>query len=145
MYQKLQDRIGHHVIQIPQLDHPLLCPVLAFKNLLDFCPLPPSSLVFASSKHPYHLVIDTHFRKLLQSILLSFNLDPATHGFHAFRRSGGFWDFECQVLLQNTMAHCLWKSPSVWIYLQDTSTAASNIPCNIFSIIPFLMIGFGPI
>ena len=43
----LQDRVGHHVVQIPQLDHPL-CPVLALKNywtqvlchLLSLCLLP---------------------------------------------------------------------------------------------------------
>ena len=132
----LQDRVGHHVVQIPSLDHPLLCPVLALRNLMDSRPLPPSFPLFASNQYPYQPVIDTHIRDALRSILISLNLDAVAYGFHAFRRSGATLAFDCQVPLQNIMAHGLWKSPSVWTYLQNASTAASIIPSTFSSVIP---------
>ena len=90
----LQDRVGHHVVQIPHQDHPLLCPILALKNLLNSRPLSPSFPLFASNQHPFHPVIDTHIRDVLRSITVSLNLDPVAYGFHAFRRSGATLAFD---------------------------------------------------
>ena len=133
----LQDRVGHHVVQIPQLDHPLLCPVLALKRLLDSRPLSPSCPLFASkSPPPFHPVIDTNIRDALRSIVTSLHLDPAAYGFHAFRRSGATLAFDSHIPLQNIMAHGLWRSPSIWTYLQNASTAASIIPSTFSSIFP---------
>ena len=132
----LQDRVGHHVVQIPQLDHPLLCPVLALKRLLDSRPLSPSCPLFASKSPPFRPVIDTNIRDALRSIVTSLHLDPAAYGFHAFRRSGATLAFDSHIPLQNIMAHGLWRSPSIWTYLQNASTAASIIPSTFSSIFP---------
>ena len=132
----LQDRVGHHVIQIPSLDHSLLYPVLALKNLLNSSPVPPSAPLFAANSPPFHPIIDTHIRDALRAIVRSLNLDPVEYGFHAFRRSGATLAFDSQVPLQNIMAHGLWKSPSIWTYLQNASTAASIVPSTFSSVIP---------
>ena len=137
----LQDRVGHHLIQIPKIHHPYLCPVQALLQLLQSRPLPPTFPLFASKVFPHHPSIDTKIRDALKSVLTPpyfslHNILCFFHGFHSFRRSGTTLAFDCQVPLQNIMAHGLWKSPSVWTYLQNATTAASTIPFTIASVIP---------
>ena len=132
----LQDRVGHHIVQIPQIHHPYLCPVQALLQLLQSRPLPPTFPLFASKLFPHHPIIDTKIRDALKCILTILKIDLKGHGFHTFRRSGATLAFDCQVPLQNIMAHGLWKSSSVWTYLQNASTAASTIPSTFASVIP---------
>ena len=130
----LQDRVGHHIIQIPEIHHPYLCPVQALLQLLQSRPLPPASPLFASKDFPHHPIIDTKIRDALKPILSLLKIHIKGHDFHAFHRSGATLAFDCQV--QNIMAHGLRKSPSVWTYLQNASTAASTIPSTFASVIP---------
>ena len=132
----LQDRVGHHIIQIPQIHHPFLCPVQALLQLLQSRPLQPTFPLFSSKDFPHHPIIDTKIRDALRSILTSLKIDLKGHGFHSFRKSGVTLAFDCQVPLENIMAHGSWKSPSIWTYLQNASTAASTIPSTFAAVIP---------
>ena len=138
----LQDHKSHHVIQLPELDNMFLCPVRALKALLASRPLSPSDPLFANSYPPYNQVIDSHIRYALKQILILRNIPPPPpppplgHGFHTFRRSGATYAFDHNVALQNIMAHGLWRSSSVWTYLQNASQAASIIPLTFSSSIP---------
>ena len=120
----LQERVGHYVIQIPEIHHPHLCPVRALMEMLQSRPLPPTFPLFTSKGFPHHPIIDTKIHEALKSVLTLFKIDNKYHGFHSFCRSGAAIAFACQVPLQNIMAHGLWKSPSVWTYLQNGPTAA---------------------
>ena len=132
----LQDHKSHHVIQLPELENIFLCPVRALKALLSSRPLSPCAPLFANRYPPYHQVIDSHIRHALKKILILRNISPLGHGFHTFRRSGATYAFDHNVAIQNIMAHGLWRSSSVWTYLQNASQAASIIPLTFSSSIP---------
>ena len=102
--------MGHHIFQIHEIDDPLLCPVLALKKLLQSRPLLPTFLFFASKDFPHHPVIDTNIRNALETVVTLLKIEQRDHGFHSFCRSGATLAFDCQVPLQNIMAHGLWKS-----------------------------------
>ena len=132
----LQDHKSHHVIQLPELDNIFLCPVRALKALISSRHLDHSAPLFANSYPPYNQVIDSHIRYALKQILTIRNISPLGHGFHTFRRSGATYAFDHNVAIQNIMAHGLWKSSSVWTYLQNASQAASIIPNTFASTVP---------
>ena len=131
----LQDHKAHHVIQLPELDNMYLCPVRALKALLSSRPLSQSHPLFANKYPPCNQVIDSHVRYALKQVLSLRNISPIGHGFHTFRRSGVTYAFD-NVAIQNIMAHGLWRSSSVWTYLQNASQAASIIPLTFSSTIP---------
>ena len=132
----LQDHRSHHIVQLPELHNPYLCPVRALRSLLSSRPLPPTAPLFATIRPPHPQIIDTHIRNALKSILQSLNIPPASFGFHTFRRSGATFAFDHNVSLQNIMSHGLWRSSAVWIYLQNASLAPSTIPCTFRAHIP---------
>ena len=80
----LQDKVGHYVIQIPEIRHPRLCPVRALMELLQSCPLPLTVPLFASKGFPHHPIIDTKIREALKSVLTLLKIDLKGHGFHSF-------------------------------------------------------------
>ena len=128
--------MGHHVIQIPEIHHPHLCPVRALMELLQSLPLPPTFPLFASKVFPHYSIIGTKICEALKSVLTLLKIDLKGHGFHSFRRSGPTLAFDSQVPLQNIIAHGLWKSPSLWTYLQNANTTASIIPSTFASVFP---------
>ena len=132
----LQDHKSHHDAQLPELDNIYLCPVRALRALLSSRPLSPSDPLFANSYSPYNQVIDSHIRYALKQILILRNISPIGLGFHTFRRSEATYAFHYNVAIQNIMAHGLWRSSSVWTYLQNASQAASIIPLTFSSSIP---------
>ena len=132
----LQERSSHHIVQLPQLDNKWLCPVRAVRNLLKSRQLPPNAPLFASLSPPHHQIIDTPIRYALKSILRSLNYPLAGHVFHSFRISGATLAYDNSIPLQNIMAHGLWRSSSVWYYLEQASMAPSIIPLTFASIVP---------
>ena len=123
----LQDHNSHHVIQLPSIQNPFLCPVRALKHLLHSRPLPPHSSLFANNFPPFTQVIDTQIRDSLKKVLANKNIPPIGHSFHTFRRSGATLAFDNNISLQNIQAHGLWHSSAVWTYLQNASVAPSII------------------
>ena len=131
----LQNHTDHHIIQLPTISNPYLCPVRALRSLLASRPLPPSAPLFANIFPPFNQVIDSHIRDSLKKILKYLNIPTQGHGFHTFRRSGATLAFDNNVSLQNIMAHGMWRSLAVWTYLQNASTAPSIIPSTFSSLI----------
>ena len=124
----LQDHKSFHIVQLPSIDNIYLCPVRALKALITSRPTPSAAPLFANILPPHRQVIDTHIRDALRKVLLHRNIPLKPHGFHTFRRSGATFAFDHNVALQNIMAHGLWRSSAIWIYLQNASQAASIIP-----------------
>ena len=131
----LQDHKAHHVVQLPTISNPYLCPVRAVRSLLKTRPLPPTAPLFANSFPPFNQIIDTHIRDALKKILSKLHIPAQGHGFHTFRRSGATLAFDNNVSLQNIMSHGLWRSSAVWTYLQNASAAPSIIPTTFSSLI----------
>ena len=134
--QTLQDSNSYHVIQLPSIKNIYLCPARALRSLLSSRPLPPKAPFFANNFPPFSLIIDTHIRDALKTILTSRNIHLQGHGFQTFRRSGATYVFNHNVPPQNIMAHGLWRSSAIWTYLQNASMAASIIPNAFASTIP---------
>ena len=114
----LQDHRSHHVIQLPEISNPLLCPVRALKKLIQSRPLPFHYPLFPNNFPPYAQV----------KVLTHKNIPTQGHSFHAFRRSGATLAFDNNVSLQNIMSHGLWRSSAVWTYLQNASMAPPLSP-----------------
>ena len=132
----LQESSSHHLVQIPLLSNPTLCPVRAIQDLIQSRPLPPSFPLFVHNSPPFHPVIDTTIRDGLRKILVHLGIPLTGHGFHTFRRSGATLAYDNNVDLQHIMAHGLWRSSAVWTYLQNASQAPSIVPLTFASIIP---------
>ena len=141
----LQDHKAHHWIQLPTIKNHFLCPVRALKSLLETRPLLPLAPFFTTNFYPYSQIIDTHVRDALKKILIHRNIPLRGQGFHTFRCSGATLAFDNNVQVQDIMAHALWRSSSVWTYLQNTSQTPSIIPST-FAYLPhtaYLLAGLG--
>ena len=132
----LQDRSAHHFVQIPALSNKTLCPVSAIQKVLTSRQLPGTSPLFSHKNIPYHPVIDTTIRDSLRKVLSHLGIPLLGHGFHTFRRSGATLAYDNNIQLQHIMAHGLWRSATVWTYLQNASLAPSIIPSTFAAIIP---------
>ena len=132
----MQDHKSYHVLQLPFIENIFLCPVRALQSLLKSRPLQPTAHLFANREPPFSQVIDTHIRDALRFVLRSRNIPTHGHGFHTSRQSGATFAFDNNVSLQNIMSHGLWKSSSVWTYLQNASVAPSIVPTTFARNIP---------
>ena len=131
----LQDHRAHHIIQLPSLKNPFLCPVRALTKLVQSRPLPPDAPLFANNFPPFAQVIDSHIHDSLKKVLIHRNIPLQGNSFHTFRRSGATLAFDNNVSLQNIQAHGLWQSTAVWTYLQNASLAPSIIPNTFASLV----------
>ena len=124
----LQSPKSYHIVQLPSISNPFLCPVSALKALLQSRPLPPTSPLFATIYHPHGQVIDTVVRDALKTVLKHRGFSPSAFPFHTFRRSGATFAFDHNVQLQNIMSHGTWRSSAVWSYIQQSSLSSSVVP-----------------
>ena len=116
----MQERSAHHIFQLPHLKNKQFCSVTAVRDLLHSRQLPHNAPLFALLSPPHPQVINT-IRYALKSILKAINYLLTGHGIHSFRRSGATLAYDNNIPLQNIMAHDLWRSSSVWYYLQQAS------------------------
>ena len=117
------------VVQLPQLNDPMLCPVTVFKNYLASVPIDKTLPLFQISVKQQWLPL-TAFkaRSFLKLAVTSIGLDPKIYTFHSFRRSGASLAFNHDVDLNKIKQHGNWKSDAIWTYLRNTPKAASTIP-----------------
>ena len=116
----LQDNRSHHLVQLPKLENVYLCPVRALSVLLASRKLPSTAPLFANNFPTFTQVIDTHVRDALRKVLTLLDIPHSGHVFHTFRRSGATFAFHHNASLQDIMAHGLWRSSAVWLYLQNS-------------------------
>ena len=123
----LQTRDKFHIVQIPSLDNPLLCPVLALSTYFQQCRV---------DANAFQCVTQGKIRCALAIILTQLNIPLHFISFHSFRRSGATAAFNANVKLQNIQAHGGWRSSAVWAYLKNTKTASAAEAKSFQSIIP---------
>lgn len=112
--------------QLPKVQNQILCPVTALHSLLTSRPLSPRAPLFFC-KAANQSIHDTKIRDILRTILQTLGITHQGHGFHAFRRSGASWAFDNNIPIEQIMAHGSWRSGAIWEYLQQTSSAGTNI------------------
>ena len=125
------------IIQLPVSGNIFSCSVRALNVLLSSRPLSQSDPLFAN-RYPLTITILIHMLNMfmcLKQVLTLSEYVPIGHGFHMFRRSGVTHAFDHNLAIQNIMTHGLWRSSSIWTYLQNAPQAASIIP-HTFSTIP---------
>ena len=114
----LQTSSQFATIQIPVLGSSPLCPVAALLRLSHKFPLPPNAPLFATPQGlSFSVLTQSQVRKTLSALLSSLSIDPSTHPFHAFRRSGASLAFNCDVSLQAIQHQGTWSSDAVWSYI----------------------------
>ena len=121
-----QNRKNLHLVQLPKLKNPLLCPVKAMYDLLNTRKGLPHSPLFVL-RRTGAILIDTQIRDVLKSILRSLGIPLQGNDFHTCRRSGAVWAFDNQVPIEQIMYHGAWRSNAVWEYLQHASLASATV------------------
>ena len=91
----LQKQSQFATVQVPSLGASPLCPLAAIASMTSSIPLPPNAPMFAIHQGPGVIPLtESKVRKTLSSLLSSLNIDPSTHSFHTFRRSGSSLAFD---------------------------------------------------
>ena len=127
----LQKQSQFATVQVPSLSASPLCPVAAITAMTSCIPLPSNSPMFAIPQGQGVVPLtESKVCKTLSSLLSSLNIDPSTHTFHTFRRSGASLAFNSNVTLQSIKQHGTWSSDAVWSYIvsnpHDQGSVAST-------------------
>ena len=105
-----------------------LCPVTAIQSMIAHFPLPPNDPLFAVPQGlSYVPLTESKVRKTLASIVSSLGLDPISHSFHHFRRSGASLAFNSDVSLQAIQKQGTWSSDSVWSYIIANTLSQGSV------------------
>ena len=136
-YTKTMQTSGQvQVVQLPQLNDPMLCPVTAFKDYLASVPIDKTLPLFQILvKQQWLPLTGFKARSFLKLAVTSIGLDPKIYTFHSFRRSGASLAFNHDVDLNKIKQHGNWKSDAIWTYLRNTPKAASTIPTTFAKLI----------
>ena len=124
----LQKQSQFATVQIPVLSPSDLCPVTALKAMIASFPLPPNAPLFAIPQgQSFVPLTESKVRKTLASIITSMGLDPSSHSFHCFRRSGASLAFNADVSLQSIQQQGTWTSEAVWSYIVANPQAQGSV------------------
>ena len=124
----LQKQSQFATVQIPVLSPSPLCPVTALQAMINAFPLPPNAPLFAIPQgQSFVPLTESKVRKTLSSILTSLGLDPSSHSFHCFRRSGASLAFNADVSLQSIQHQGTWTSEAVWAYIVTNPQAQGSV------------------
>ena len=124
----LQNQSKFATVQIPALGSSSICPYAHLKELFRRWPLPDNAPLFAVPQgQTFTILTQSQVRKTLASILQTLQIDPKSHPFHTFRRSGASLAFSNNVSLQAIQHHGTWTSDSVWNYIITSPTRQGSV------------------
>ena len=109
-----------HLVPLKSIPGSPLCPVTAYKNMLNLVPASNDSPLFVLKGKKKNTVVPVsyyQFQTFFRSLLPLINLDPKLYSTHSFRRGGATWAFKNNVpgeLIQN---HGDWASSAYLLYL----------------------------
>ena len=114
----LQRYDQNHYVSIPIMPHSLLCPVLAISKLNEIEKHEWGQPLLKMGRIP---MIEAQLRRRLQLCLRTIGIDPSSHTYHVFRRSGASIAFNNHIDLENIKSHGAWRSDAVYTYLYENS------------------------
>lgn len=122
----LQHRNSYHVVQIPFIQHSMLCPVTAVQVM---CQMHPGHADAPLFMHPITKtsITQAQARRALARIVKHLGFSPGYITFHSFRRAGATAAFNNNVHLQHIQTHGGWRSSAVWTYLKNSHLAAGVV------------------
>ena len=111
----LQTRDKIHVITVPKLSCPLLCPVTALqKAIAMYNPAPQDPLFQIKTAKGWVVLIDSRIRKVLAKLNVKMGLAPSYFTFQTFRHSGASFAYNSRMPLGSIKQHGSWTSDCVW-------------------------------
>ena len=120
----------HTVVRVPCLGTSPLCPIQVFRTLVASIPAPKNAALFCIPPRLLPLS-QSNVRNFLSNVLRSIGVDPSSHTFHCFRRSGATFAFNHHLPIQAIKSHGTWTSEAVQAYiasdLKHTSSVASSV------------------
>ena len=132
----LQTRDKIHVVTVPKLSCPLLCPVTALqKAIAMYHPAPQDPLFQIKTSRGWVVLTDSRIRKVLSKLNVKMGLSPSHFTFHTFRRSGAFFAYNSHMPLGSIKQHGSWTSDCVWAYIQANKNSSRDIAASFAAII----------
>ena len=113
-------QFGQRKLDIPMVHIPgsPLCPVTAYKNMLDLVPASPQSAAFSlPSKAKVRPVTYDEFMKVLRTVIDKAGLNPQEYSTHSFRRGGATYAFKSKVPGELIKTQGDWRSDAYMKYL----------------------------
>ena len=132
----LQTRDRVHVITVPKLASPLLCPVRALQQAIAlYNPAPHEPLFQVKTSKGWVVLIDSRIRKALAKLNVKMGFPPSHFTFHTFRRSGASFAYNSHMPLGSIKHHGSWTSDCVWTYIQANENSSRDIAASFARII----------
>ena len=130
---KVQAPDNRHVIKLPQVRDPMMCPVFNLKVLLDSLPTDPTTPLLITSSGT--TLTQSMIRRCLTSILTLMQVPLQGVGFHTFRCSAATIAFDAKVPLQTLQLHGLWRSDAIWSYISRDTSLSLQVPLTFQSLV----------
>ena len=115
-----------HIIKLPEVQDPLLCPTKTLKALLHARVLPEDNPLLVCDD--FSLLTQSNIRKRLATFVRTLGLPILGYGFHTFRRSGATIAFEANTPLTSIKMHGLWSSEAIWSYISGDTSHSLHFP-----------------
>ena len=115
-----------HVVKLPQVQDPIMCPVFNLRLLLNSIPTKPTTPLFIT---PNGCVItQSMVRRRLTSILTLMQVPLQGVGFHTFSHSAATIAFDANIPLQTLQLHSLFRSDAIWSYIFRDTSLSLQVP-----------------
>ena len=115
-----------HVVKLPWVKDPIMCPVATLQAI--FARFRPQPLDPVFTLDDYSILTQSDLRKRLSSCLRIMGLPLEGHGFHTFRRSGATLAYDANISLTAIKLHRVWNSDAIWSYISDDTNQALQVP-----------------
>ena len=122
----LQAPESTHVVKLPWVKDPIMCPVATLQAI--FARFRPQPLDPVFTLDDYSILTQSDLRKRLSSCLRIMGLPLEGHGFHTFRRSGATLAYDANISLTAIKLHGVWNSDAIWSYISDDTNQALQVP-----------------
>jgi integrase len=109
-----------YIVPLVAIPHDILCPVLAFRNMVKLVPGKSSGPTFLVRNSKGHMKPFTYklYQSSIKALVALTGRNPVGYSSHSFRRGGASWAFRCGIRGELIQTHGDWKSLAYLKYLE---------------------------
>ena len=122
-----------HVVKLPCVEDPLMCPTQTLHLLLQKHVLKPSDPLLVLDD--FTLLMQCLLRCRLATFVRTMGLPIQGHGFQSFHRSGATLAYDSNVSLSSIKMHGVWNSDAIWSYISDNTSQSLQVPFTFQSLV----------
>ena len=122
-----------HVVKLPCVEDPLMCPTQTLRFLLNKRTLKPSNPLLILDD--FTLLTQHLLRCRLATFVRTMGLPLHGFGFHSFRRSGATMAYDANTSLSSIKIYEVLKSDTVWSYISDNTSQSLQLPLAFQSLV----------